>query len=456
MQKIRQILSIYGKGSIIKVNKKQYNNFINHSLQYDCKEMDSSLNIARIVFNNMGVALPRGTMQEVYDTVSTNEYMNWRKCTLEEAMETANNGTATMGISQDKIIILAAEDTEQPAPQTPSVLTLSDNIQLMSMDGLQYYSYSYGATTGGDDSSGATFNSDPFHYSNIEFMRIKKYDMSDYGGNSDITTIVTKSSLNGMEYFEAMALDRSNVAFVINASLKSQLNAQENTYQTYPVMFTTSFYFHLAKLAVDEMVTNGIISNQSAEYYGIWASEANRLLQAADKVSSQIQLTLAVVSAIYSIYNIVSGIKAAKQSVNSSQTVYATAYRVTADDVDDMFNQLSATNTKFNKENTMWIVRKADGQICWLESGNADSGFKHIMQRHPVSQFAAFNVSSELGVSSLICKTITESSPVGTYSPGGLVYSFGNQKYLNIVIGSNGYIVDAYNVSDKINKIVFF
>ena len=199
-----------------------------------------------------------------------------------------------------------------------------------------------------------------------------------------------------------------------------------------------------------------IISNQSAEYYGIWASEANRLLKAVNKITAQIQLTLAVVSAIYSIYNIVSGIKAAMQSVNSSQTVYATAYRVTADDVDDMFNQLSASNTKFNKENTMWIVRKADGKICWLESGNESSGFKHIMQQHPVSQFATFNVSSELGVSSLIYKTISESYPVGTYGSGGLVYSLGNQKYLNIVISSNGYIVNAYNVSDKINKIVFF
>lgn len=221
-------------------------------------------------------------------------------------------------------------------------------------------------------------------------------------------------------------------------------------------MFTASFYFHLAKLGVDEMVTNGIITNQSAEYYGIWASEANRLLQAANKISNQIQLTLAVVSAIYSIYNIVSGVKAAMQSMNSTQTVYATAYSVTADDVDDMFNQLSASNTKFNKENTMWIVRKADGQICWLESGNESSGFKHIMQQHPVSQFAAFNVSSELGVSSLIYDAISTKTPIGTYGADGLVYSYGGNKYLNVVIGSNGYIVNAYNVSDKINKIVFF
>ncbi len=440
----------------MKMNKKQYNNIIEHSLKYDCKETDSSLDTARTVLNNMGVTLPQGTQKEVYDTISTNEYMGWRKCTLEEAKEAANNGVAAIGISEDKIVILSAEDEEQPAPQTASVLTLTDTTPAVAIADLQYYTYSYSTTNGGNNSGTTTYSLDPFHYSNIEFMRIKKYDMSDYGGDSEITTIVTKSSLNGVEYFEAMAPDRANVAFIINATLRSQLNAQENSFQNFPIMSNASFYFHLAKLAVDEMVTNGIISNQSAEYYGIWASEANRLLQAANKVSDQIQLTLAVVSAIYSIYNIVSGIKAAKLSMNSSQTVYSMAYRVTADDVDDMFNQLSASNTSFNKENTMWIVRKADGQICWLESGNASSGFKHIMQNHPVSQFAAFNVSSELGVSSLIYNTISESYPVGTYGSGGLVYSFGNQKYLNIVIGSNGYIVNAYNVSDKIGSINFY
>lgn len=130
----------------MKMNKKQYNNIIEHSLQYDCKETDNSLDTARIVFNNMGVALPQGTQKEVYDTISTNEYMGWRKCTLEEAKEAANNGTAAIGISEDKIVILSAEDEEQRAPQTASVLTLTDNTPAISVANLQYYAYSYNKT----------------------------------------------------------------------------------------------------------------------------------------------------------------------------------------------------------------------------------------------------------------------------------------------------------------------
>ena len=131
------------------MNKKQYNNIINHSLQYDCKDSENPLDTARIIFNNMGVALPQGTIKEVYDTISTGEYMGWKKCTLEEAKEAANNGIAAMGISENKIVVLSAEDDEQPVSQTNSVLTLTDNTPAVAVANLQYYSYSYGSTTGG-------------------------------------------------------------------------------------------------------------------------------------------------------------------------------------------------------------------------------------------------------------------------------------------------------------------
>ncbi len=140
----------------MRMNKKQYNNIIEHSLQYDCKETDSSLDTARTVFNNMGVALPQGTQKEVYDTISTNEYMGWRECTLEKARENANKGIATIGINENKIIILSAEDEEQPISQTAEVMTLTDSTPAVAVVDLQYYSYSYGGTT--CQSGGTCFN----------------------------------------------------------------------------------------------------------------------------------------------------------------------------------------------------------------------------------------------------------------------------------------------------------
>lgn len=129
------------------MNKKQYNNIIEHSLQYDCKDTTNSLDTARIVFNNMGVALPKGTIKEVYDTVATNDYMGWRHCNFEKAKEAANNGIAAMGINQDRIVVLSAEDTEQSVAQTASVLTLTDNTPAVAVANLQYYIYNYDCTT---------------------------------------------------------------------------------------------------------------------------------------------------------------------------------------------------------------------------------------------------------------------------------------------------------------------
>ncbi len=171
---------------------------------------------------------------------------------------------------------------------------------------------------------------------------------------------------------------------------------------------------------------------------------------------NQIQLTLAVVSLAYSIYNIVSAIKTAKMSINSTQTYYSASYKAAVDNADELFDELSSTGTKYTKENTMWIGRRIDGKICWLEKGNDGSGFKHIIDGHPVSSFSSFNVSSEVGVSSLIYDAISTKTPIGTYGADGLVYSYGGNKYLNVVISTNGYIVNAYNVSNNIGGINFY
>ena len=68
------------------MNTKQYNNVIDWTVKHDSAvQTGDSLATARAIFNNMGVALPGGNMQEVYDTIKTNAYMGWRACTMQEA-----------------------------------------------------------------------------------------------------------------------------------------------------------------------------------------------------------------------------------------------------------------------------------------------------------------------------------------------------------------------------------
>lgn len=94
----------------------------------------------------MGVALPQGDVKQVYDTIKTDNYMGWKSCTMKEAQEAADSGTAAIGISEDRIFVLSVNDEEQPVAQTASVMTLSENTSAFAVDGLEYYSYSYGTS----------------------------------------------------------------------------------------------------------------------------------------------------------------------------------------------------------------------------------------------------------------------------------------------------------------------
>ena len=129
------------------MNKKQYNNVIENTLKHEqSAQTEDSLATARAIFDNMGVALPQGDMKTVYETIKTDNYMGWKSCTMQEAQEAANNGTAAIGISEDRIVVLSANDEEQPVAQTASVMTLDENTSAYAVDGLEYYAYNITTT----------------------------------------------------------------------------------------------------------------------------------------------------------------------------------------------------------------------------------------------------------------------------------------------------------------------
>lgn len=207
-------------------------------------------------------------------------------------------------------------------------------------------------------------STDPFHPNNIEYVRIKKYDCSNYGGDSDLTTVVTKSYIEDCEYFECFAPDRSQVSFKIDQTLINYLNAQEQSFQKYPNMHLSDLCFHLAKLGVDKLSSDGIINKDTAEYYGIWASESNRLLLLRNQAIYQIQLTVAIVTAVYSIYNVVTAIKSAQMAVNTTRTIYNSSYLSAVDNADDLLN----TFTHNPSSNKVMLGTSSDG-ITWYQVG---------------------------------------------------------------------------------------
>ena len=63
------------------------------------------------------------------------------------------------------------------------------------------------------------FDIDPFHPSNIEYIRIKKYE------NSDTITTVVQSAIQSAPYFKLLKYDGEEFDFIINSSLINQLNS---------------------------------------------------------------------------------------------------------------------------------------------------------------------------------------------------------------------------------------
>ena len=53
--------------------------------------MDSS-DAARVIFNNLGVAFPNGSCEEILLTLMSEDYMGWTPCTYRQAQEYANAG----------------------------------------------------------------------------------------------------------------------------------------------------------------------------------------------------------------------------------------------------------------------------------------------------------------------------------------------------------------------------
>lgn len=188
------------------MNSKQYNNVIEHTLKHE--QTEDSLSTARAIFNNMGVALPQGDIKTVCETLETNNYMNWKSCTMQEAQAAADRGVAAIGISEDKIVVLSANDEEQPVTQTASVMTLNENTSAFAVDGMRYYAYSYGTTIS------------PFSYAKKHFISVIAGEA--IGANNKTQRAVAHTIMNRVKEPRDVWAKATCVSDVL---IKSQYNA---------------------------------------------------------------------------------------------------------------------------------------------------------------------------------------------------------------------------------------
>lgn len=135
------------------MNGKQYKNIIDWTVKHNnTAESSNSLETVRAVLKNMGIPLPQGSCKDVFEILKTDNYMGWQSCPIKEAQSYANEGTAAIGISGERIVVLSAEVidedvvSDETQAATPAVMTLSDNTSAYAVSDLQYFAYSSGDT----------------------------------------------------------------------------------------------------------------------------------------------------------------------------------------------------------------------------------------------------------------------------------------------------------------------
>jgi hypothetical protein len=111
--------------------------------------------------------------------------------------------------------------------------------------------------------------------------------------------------------------------------------------------------------------------------------------------------------------------------------------------------ELKASGASFTESDIVWIARDASRRVVWLEKGSATAGLQHIMTEHG-ADFASVGVNGESNVARLIQDTVTTKAPSRMLGRDGFVYRVvmgGAQRELRIVIGSNGFVVNAFPMS---------
>lgn len=139
---------------------KEYRSVIDWTVK-KCKERsDEPIETVRAVCKNLGTELPDGDVREISEVLKTNDYMGWRSYNINDAKFCADIGIATIGIDDDKIVILADNaDKNNPSMLTKNstddiIMTVTDETSALSVGNMQFYSYSYGC--GGSGGTGGS------------------------------------------------------------------------------------------------------------------------------------------------------------------------------------------------------------------------------------------------------------------------------------------------------------
>lgn len=150
----------------------QYNNIAQWTLANtpDMEAADSAT-AARCIFNNMGVAFPSGSCQEVLLTLMSENYMGWTPCTYRQSQEYANTGVAAIGIDASHVVVILPEDPvgevvgSAVSKEATALAMTAPAIPDMGRMAMQYYYYQSYTTT-------KPFMTNTQYYNNIHATKL--------------------------------------------------------------------------------------------------------------------------------------------------------------------------------------------------------------------------------------------------------------------------------------------
>jgi len=112
---------------------------------------------------------------------------------------------------------------------------------------------------------------------------------------------------------------------------------------------------------------------------------------------------------------------------------------------EELLEELAANGVKHDPEKVILIGKDGDGKIVFLESGNADAGFQHVMEH--ANQFADIGVPREK-VGQFVFDAATTGKIIGYQGKGTTrpIYELifeGRSYKVGVTVASNGFIVGA-------------
>ncbi|WP_323588168.1 two-partner secretion domain-containing protein [Aliarcobacter butzleri] len=203
-----------------------------------------------------------------------------------------------------------------------------------------------------------------------------------------------------------------------------------------------------AMIALGIDVWKELNSKYENVYDALYSEKAYAGIEALNAGKDLGDLALTILETYGGVKGITTGTKAASEVLQASKNKLNNLAS------NKLIGEAMENGIKISPEKVVDIT-KVDGKIVWLETGNSSSGLHHIIERHS-SDFNSWGIESD-SISKLISNTIKTEKPVGNYGKEGSVYkimSNGEEKYLNVVISKNGYIVTSHPLNkDELNRI---